>query len=77
MLTLRLGALACAAMFAWRYLSEDGGELGTSERFTDRDSAESWIGETWADLLERGVDEVVLMDESAGRRVFRMGLRPE
>lgn len=64
-------------MFAWRYMSEDGGELGTSERFADRDAAESWIGETWADLLERGVDEVVLMDESAGRRVFRMGLRPE
>jgi len=64
-------------MFAWRYLSEDGGELGISERFADRDAAESWIGETWGDLLERGVDEVVLVDESAGRRVFRMGLRPD
>ena len=64
-------------MYAWRYLSEDGGELGASERFTDRDSAESWIGETWADLLERGVDQVVLMDEAAGRHVFRMGRQAE
>ena len=64
-------------MYAWRYLSEDGGELGASEGFADRDAAESWIGETWADLLERGVDQVVLVDEVAGHGVFRMGLRPD
>ena len=63
-------------MYAWRYLSDAGAELGISERFPDRDSAESWIGETWPDLLERGIDEVVLTDEH-GAHVFRMGLNPE
>ncbi len=61
-------------MFAWRYLDDIGGELGASGRFLDRDEAERWIGETWQDLAERGVQEVVLMDERRGDRVFRMGL---
>jgi hypothetical protein len=72
----RLRAASIVVVFAWRFLDEDGGELGTSERFPDRDSAESWIGETWPDLVERGIEEVVLVD-AHGHRVFRMGLGAE
>ncbi len=32
------------------------------------------MGETWSDLHERGVEEVVLVDERRGERVYRMGL---
>jgi hypothetical protein len=61
-------------MFAWRYLDEEGEELGSSERFSDTEAAESWMGEAWADLHERGVEEVVLVDEERGERLYRMGL---
>ncbi len=61
-------------MFAWRFLDHGGSEVGASERFPDRESAESWMGETWSDLHERGVEEVVLVDERRGERVYRMGL---
>jgi hypothetical protein len=61
-------------MFAWRFLDDDGTELGVSERFADRESAESWIGLSWADLYERGVKEVVLFDEDRRERLYRMGL---
>jgi hypothetical protein len=61
-------------VFAWRFLDGAGEEMGASERFSDREAAESWMGEAWADLREQGVEEVVLMDEDRGRRVYRMGL---
>jgi hypothetical protein len=62
------------AMFAWRYLDEDGEELGSSERFPDTEAAESWMGESWSDLRDRGVEEVVLVDEERDQRLYRMGL---
>jgi len=61
-------------VFAWRYLDDSGDEIGSSARFDDREDAESWIGESWADLRERGVEEVVLMDVARGVRLYRMGL---
>jgi hypothetical protein len=61
-------------MFSWRFLDGNSEEMGSSERFLDREAAESWMGEAWADLRERGVEEVVLMDEERGRRLYRMGL---
>ncbi len=62
------------AVFVWRYLDQGGEELGSSERFADRESAEAWIGETWSDLYERGVEEVELVQENGGGALFRMGL---
>ena len=47
-------------MFAWRYLDGDGGELGVSDRFADREDAESWMGECWADLRDRGVEAAAI-----------------
>jgi hypothetical protein len=61
-------------VFAWRFLDGSNDEIGSSERFPDREAAESWMGEAWADLRERGVEEVVLMDEERGHTLYRMGL---
>jgi hypothetical protein len=58
-------------------LDEAGLDLGSSEEFADREAAESWMGDSWQDLLDRGVDEVALVDRARGRRVYRMGLRAE
>jgi hypothetical protein len=60
-------------MFVWRYLDASGTETGSSDRFDDREAAEAWLGETWAELLDRGVEEVALTD--GGRTLYRMGLR--
>lgn len=64
-------------MFAWRYLGADGSELGESHRFPDQDAAESWMGEAWAGLFERGVEAVELVAVETGRSVYRMSLTEE
>jgi hypothetical protein len=63
--------------FAWAYLDEAGEDLGSSDEFADREAAENWMGECWQDLLERGVDQVALVDRERHRRVYRMGLRSD
>ncbi|TMK85410.1 MAG: hypothetical protein E6G44_07250 [Actinobacteria bacterium] len=64
-------------MFVWHYLDQTGGELGASDPFPDQDAAEGWMGEAWRDLRDRGVEEVVLVDERRSQRVYRMGLSAE
>jgi hypothetical protein len=64
-------------MFAWTYLDESGQEVGRSSHFEDAETAEDWIGTSWRDLLENGVEAVVLFDEERGRKVYRMGLGAE
>ena len=61
-------------MFAWLFLDSYAGELGTSEQFPDREAAEAWMGEAWADLRDRGVEQVELVDRSSGLSVYRMSL---
>jgi hypothetical protein len=63
--------------FAWTYLDGSGEELGRSSHFDDAEQAEEWIGASWPELLERGVEAVVLFDHGRGRRVYRMGLGAE
>jgi hypothetical protein len=63
-------------MFAWRYLDEAGNVLGESHHFADRSEAETWMGEAWADLRDRGVEEVALVEVEGDRSVYRMGLDP-
>jgi hypothetical protein len=66
--------------WTWRYEGDDGSALAvagasTSESFTSQGDAETWIGESWRDLLEVGVVQVTLLD--AGRRIYGpMSLRP-
>ncbi|GAA3426627.1 hypothetical protein ACWDTT_24770 [Streptosporangium sandarakinum] len=63
----------------WRYEDANGDpvtvEAVPSEAFTSQADAESWLGETWRELLEAGVESVSLLE---GDRVeyARMSLRP-
>ena len=54
------------ALMAWSWRCETGGgETVTgvgSESFPTQADAETWIGETWRDLLDKGVDQVVLLE---------------
>lgn len=61
-------------MVWWRYLDDAGEVLGVSERFADQEEAEAWLGETWADLRDRGAAEVELVDEERRERLYRMAL---
>ncbi len=61
--------------FTWRYLDADGNERGRSQEFAHRDEAESWLGQSWQDLLAQDHEEVALHDEELDDRVYRMGLR--
>jgi hypothetical protein len=60
--------------FTWRYLGPEGEDRGRSDGFPDRAGAEAWIGDSWSELLERGVEQVAL--EEDGTEAYRMGLRP-
>jgi len=51
--------------------------LGTARTFADREDAEVWLGGSWADLREHGIDGVELLDQSRGGPVFRMALGVE
>lgn len=64
-------------MFAWTYLDASGEEVGRSPRFADAEQAEDWIGGSWQDLVENGIEEVALYDQQQGRRLYRMGLGAE
>ena len=64
-------------MFGWTYLDQTGQEVGRSPHFNDPEDAEDWIGVSWRDLAESGVEEVVLFDHVRGRKVYRMGRSAE
>ena len=61
-------------MFGWTYLDRAGEEVGRSPRFDDAERAEEWMGSSWHELLERGVEAVVLVDDEHERVLYRMGL---
>lgn len=51
----------------WRYEDPDGAEVSPpgappSEPFGTRSDAETWLGETWRELLDAGVAQVSLFD---------------
>jgi hypothetical protein len=55
-------------VWAWRLERSDGtpasaGEVAT-ETFGSQGDAESWLGENWRQLLEAGVDQVTLLEET-------------
>jgi hypothetical protein len=58
---------------AWTWQLRDAGGTEVSvdaapAPFPTQSDAESWLGEQWPDLLEAGVDAVVLLEE--GREVY-------
>lgn len=58
--------------WTWRYEDAQGAEVTGAELpddgFPSQGDAESWIGEAWRDLLDRGVDAVTLLED--GRVVY-------
>jgi hypothetical protein len=56
----------------WRYESASGAPVEAdavpSESFPTQADAETWIGESWRELLEAGVDQVTLLED--GREVY-------
>lgn len=46
----------------WKFETSDGTVTGQSEAFDSRGDAESWVGESFSDLLDDGVDQVRLFD---------------
>ena len=51
--------------WTWALETSTGEVTGRSEVFESRSEAESWVGETFGDLLEQGVDQVRLFDGEA------------
>jgi hypothetical protein len=65
--------------FSWRYEALYGSTVTSpglpQEKFPTQADAESWIGESWRELLDGGVDQVTLVE---GDRVIYgpMSLHP-
>ena len=65
----------------WRLEDSGGNEVQLGDelghvRFSNQGDAESWVGETWRDLLAAGVDAVVLHEHD--RKVYGpMSLHPD
>lgn len=59
-------APSSAAPWRWRLEDAAGGEVSpagvSSPDFPTQSDAESWVGETWRELLEAGVDAVTLFE---------------
>ena len=56
------------AAWTWRYERADGSPhldsaVAVADGFPSQADAETWIGETWAALLEGGVDAVTLLED--------------
>lgn len=65
-------------VWTWRFEKTDGAEVpapGGAEEFPTQGDAESWIGESWKQLLEDGVDQAVLLED--GEKIYGpMSLHP-
>ncbi|MGC0414757.1 hypothetical protein [Embleya sp. AB8] len=51
--------------WVWRYEDADGASVEgpQTEDFTNQSDAESWLGETWKDLLAAGIEQVSLLED--------------
>ena len=49
--------------WTWRYDSSAECTADPSPTFPTQADAETWIGETWQELLDRGVDAVALCED--------------
>lgn len=48
--------------WTWTFETTESEVVGHSAEFDNRGDAESWVGETFNELLEDGVDQVRLFD---------------
>ena len=52
--------------YRWHYQDSAGTEVpGPAVEFADRTEAEDWLGLQWTELLDDGVDQVVLTEDGA------------
>ena len=59
--------------WSWRYEAEDGQrDAGASEAFPSQSDAESWLGQSWRELVANGVVTAVLVEDD--RVEYRMSL---
>jgi hypothetical protein len=59
--------------WSWRYEAQDGRrDAGTSEAFPSQADAESWLGQSWRELVANGVVTAVLLEDE--RVEYRMSL---
>jgi hypothetical protein len=66
--------------WTWQYEAADGttpsGQPERSQGFPTQADAETWIGESWQELLDGGVEQVSLLEDD--RVVYGpMSLQPE
>jgi hypothetical protein len=59
--------------WVWRYENSSGDTVEPAgappgESFPTQADAETWIGETWRELLDAGVDAVTLLED--GREIY-------
>lgn len=64
---VRLAKVArMSAEWTWQYLDAEGtpmsGAVLTTRAFPTQGDAENWIGESWRDLLDSGVESVTLLE---------------
>jgi hypothetical protein len=60
--------------WSWRYENAEGKPVeGPNETFSNQADAESWLGQTWRDLVAAGAVEVVLVE--GDRDEYRMSLQ--
>ena len=70
------GARSGKSATAERMLTNGREVLYVATGGTRDGDAESWVGETWKELLEGGIDQVVLLED--GEKVYGpMNLHPE
>jgi hypothetical protein len=60
--------------WAWRYEGANGQPDGGSESFPSQSDAESWLGQSWRELVSAGVVTAVLVEDD--RVEYRMSLLP-
>ena len=59
----------------WRYEDAAGQPVdGPGEAFSSQSDAESWLGQSWRELLAAGTTSVILVED--GRTEYRMSLQP-
>lgn len=63
-------------VWAWRYEGANGQQqaAGSSDSFPSQSDAESWLGQSWRDLVAEGVVTAVLVEDE--RVEYRMSLLP-
>ncbi|WP_042398925.1 hypothetical protein [Streptacidiphilus carbonis] len=58
-------------VWTWRFEKADGSvtpSANGTEEFPTQGDAESWIGESYKDLLDEGIDQAVLLED--GEKVY-------